>query len=191
MNSTGKKCIECGTETVIIQIIDRGQKNIHYDFVYASGKSKSKFGKGHEIAGKINAELCENCGRITLRAAPKDVDILLEAGVGAARVTVGPGRWVVDHVAFDEELRDLARDLDAVLVEGGVVDDVAAHHNLGCIVDPHEPVAGLSLRPVARDVETLYAGTLHLREADGAGGPRVDEGERRTIGRLQMDTAGW
>lgn len=71
MNKTSKKCIECGEETYAIQIIDRGQQNIHYDFVYTAGESKAKFGKGHDIEGKINAELCQNCGRITLRAAPK------------------------------------------------------------------------------------------------------------------------
>ena len=69
MNKTGNKCIECGETTYSIQVIDRGQQNIHYDLVCAAGESKSKFGKGHEIEGKINAELCNNCGRITLRAA--------------------------------------------------------------------------------------------------------------------------
>lgn len=72
MITTGYKCIECGQETSAIQVIDRGQQNIHYDLVYAAGDSKSKFGKGHAIEGKINAELCANCGRITLRAAPKE-----------------------------------------------------------------------------------------------------------------------
>ena len=72
MNTTGKKCIECGSDTVAIQIIDRGQQNIHYELVYAAADSKRKFGKGHDIAGKVAAELCEGCGRITLRAAPKD-----------------------------------------------------------------------------------------------------------------------
>lgn len=72
MNITGNRCIECGADTVAIQVIDRGQRNIHYDLVYASGESKPKFGKGHDIEGRINAELCENCGRITLRAAPRD-----------------------------------------------------------------------------------------------------------------------
>lgn len=72
MQKTGNKCIECGQDTYGIQVIDRGQQNIHYDFVYAAGESKSKFGKGHDIEGKINAELCQNCSRITLRAAPKD-----------------------------------------------------------------------------------------------------------------------
>lgn len=72
MINTSKKCIECGTETRVIQLIDRGQNNIHYDFVYAEADSTRKFGKGHDVAGKVLAELCENCGRITLRAAPND-----------------------------------------------------------------------------------------------------------------------
>ena len=69
MNKTGRKCIECGQETYAIQGIDLGQQNIHYDLVYAAGESKSKFGKGHDIESKINAELSNNCGRVTLRAA--------------------------------------------------------------------------------------------------------------------------
>ena len=72
MNKTGNRCIECGADTVAIQVIDRGQRNIHYDLIYASGESKPKFGKGHDIEGRINAELCGNCGRITLRAALRD-----------------------------------------------------------------------------------------------------------------------
>jgi hypothetical protein len=31
VNTTGRKCIECDAETVAIQIIDRGQRNIHYE----------------------------------------------------------------------------------------------------------------------------------------------------------------
>lgn len=69
MNKTSRKCIECGQETYAIQVIDRGQQNIHYDLVYAARESKSKFGKGYDIEGKINAELCNNCGHVTLRAA--------------------------------------------------------------------------------------------------------------------------
>ena len=72
MNTTRKKCIECGAETHAIQVIDRGQKNIHYELVYAAADSKRKFGRGHDIAGKVTAELCQNCGRITLRAATLD-----------------------------------------------------------------------------------------------------------------------
>ena len=72
MNTTENKCIECGAGTVAIQMIDRGQQNIHYEMVYAAEASKRKFGKGHDIAGKVAAELCQNCGRITLRAVPND-----------------------------------------------------------------------------------------------------------------------
>lgn len=72
MTTADSKCIECGAAMVPIQIIDRGQNNIHYELVYAAADSSRKFGKGHDIAGKVAAELCENCGRITLRAAPAD-----------------------------------------------------------------------------------------------------------------------
>jgi ribosomal protein L37E len=72
MNKTGRKCIECGHETYAIQVIDRGQQNIHYDLVYAAAESKSKSGKGHEVVGKINAESCNNCGRVTLPGALND-----------------------------------------------------------------------------------------------------------------------
>ena len=72
MNATGKKCIECGADTVAIQIIDRGQRNIHYELAFAAADSKRNVLKGHDFAGKVAAELCERCGRITLRAAPKD-----------------------------------------------------------------------------------------------------------------------
>ena len=71
MEVTGKKCVECGHDTYAIQIIDRGQQNIHYEAVYAVAGSKKAFGKGYNIEGNIAAELCQNCGRITLRAAPK------------------------------------------------------------------------------------------------------------------------
>ena len=72
MNASNRTCIECGTETTTIQMIDRGQQNIHYEMVYAAKESKRKFGKGHDVAGKVAAELCQNCGRITLRAVPND-----------------------------------------------------------------------------------------------------------------------
>jgi len=51
-------------------VIDRGQRNIHYKLVYTTGDAKPKFGKGYDIEGKVAAEMCELCGRITLRAAP-------------------------------------------------------------------------------------------------------------------------
>jgi hypothetical protein len=72
MNVTGNKCVECGGDTQPIQLVDRGQKNIHYELVYAAGGAKRSFGKGYDIEGKVAAEMCENCGRITLRAAPRD-----------------------------------------------------------------------------------------------------------------------
>jgi len=65
------KCIECGGETHAIKIIDRGQKNIHYDLIYTLAESKRSIFKGHSEEGKVRAEMCESCGRITLRGKPK------------------------------------------------------------------------------------------------------------------------
>ena len=72
MNETSNKCLECGGKTHDIQLVDRGYKNVHYQLVFASGDAKRKFGKGYEIEGRVTGEVCENCGRIALRAAPKD-----------------------------------------------------------------------------------------------------------------------
>jgi hypothetical protein len=71
MEKNRKKCIECGGETHAIRVIDRGQKNIHYELVYATGDSKRNVFKGHEIEGSVHAEMYEICGRIALRGAPK------------------------------------------------------------------------------------------------------------------------
>ena len=71
MKTTGRKCIECGEDTYVIQVIDRGQKNIHYNFAYSTDEFKDK-PRAYKISGFVAAEMCENCGRITLRAAPKD-----------------------------------------------------------------------------------------------------------------------
>ena len=72
MSTTGRKCIECGADTVAIQIIDRGNQNIEYELTYTAGDSKRSVFKGHKKKGKVAAELCENCGLITLRAVPRD-----------------------------------------------------------------------------------------------------------------------
>ena len=71
MDKQSNKCIECGGETHAIQIIDRGQRNIHYTLSYTAGDSKRSIFKGHDIEGDVNAEMCQDCGRITLRGAPK------------------------------------------------------------------------------------------------------------------------
>lgn len=42
MKTTGGKCIECGEDTYVIQMIDRGQKNIHYNFAYSTDDFKDK-----------------------------------------------------------------------------------------------------------------------------------------------------
>ncbi len=71
MTENSTKCIECGGETHAIKIIDRGQRNIHYDLIYTMADSKRSIFKGHPEEGKIAAEMCENCGRIALRGQPK------------------------------------------------------------------------------------------------------------------------
>ena len=71
MDKNSYECIECGGETYAIQIIDRGQRNIHYTLSYTAGDSKRSVFKGHEINGDVNAKMCEDCGRIALRGAPK------------------------------------------------------------------------------------------------------------------------
>jgi len=59
-----------GGEISPIKIIDRGQKNIHYDLIFTAEDSKRGKFKGHPKDGQIAAELCEDYGRITLRAVP-------------------------------------------------------------------------------------------------------------------------
>lgn len=65
-----RPCIECGGQTRAICIIDRGYYNIQYELVYAKAV-QGIFGKEYYVEGTVGAELCENCGRITLRAVPK------------------------------------------------------------------------------------------------------------------------
>ena len=72
MDRGSGKCVECGGQTYAIQVIDRGQRNIHYKLIYTAGDAKPKFGKGYDIEGEVTAEMCEDCGRIVLRGAPKD-----------------------------------------------------------------------------------------------------------------------
>lgn len=67
-----KKYIECGGETSPVKIIDRGQRNIHYDLIYTAEDSKRSILRGHPKEGQIAAELCGICGRITLRATPAE-----------------------------------------------------------------------------------------------------------------------
>jgi hypothetical protein len=71
MNKTGNKCIECGEETYAIQLIDRGDMNVHYNLSYTTDDFKRK-PRTYHINGHVAAEMCENCRRITLRAAPND-----------------------------------------------------------------------------------------------------------------------
>ena len=72
MEQTGRKCIECGGDTSAIKMIDRGQKNIHYELIYSAADSKRSVFKGLETEGTVAAEMCEQCGRIALRGVPKN-----------------------------------------------------------------------------------------------------------------------
>jgi hypothetical protein len=67
MSESRNKCIECGGESQAIKIIDRGQRNIHYDLIYAAEEAKRSIYSGYKKEGAVRAEMCSNCGRITLR----------------------------------------------------------------------------------------------------------------------------
>ena len=67
MSESRSKCIECGGENTPVKIIDRGQRNIHYDLIYAAEDAKRSFYSGYKKEGVLHAEMCSNCGRITLR----------------------------------------------------------------------------------------------------------------------------
>ena len=71
MTDDNTKCLECGGETHAIKIIDRGQKNIHYDLIYTLAESKRNIFKGHPKEGKVMAEMCGDCRRISLRGKPE------------------------------------------------------------------------------------------------------------------------
>lgn len=71
MKKTGKKCLECSGDMYAIQIIDRGQKNIHYNFAYSMDDFKEK-PRAYTISGFVSAEACELCGRIAFRMVPKE-----------------------------------------------------------------------------------------------------------------------
>jgi len=69
VDTNESKCIEAWRNSPI-KIIDRGQRNIHYDLIYTAADSKRGIFSGHPTEGKVSAELCPNCGRIALRAQP-------------------------------------------------------------------------------------------------------------------------
>ncbi len=69
MKKTGKKCLECSGDMYAIQIIDRGQKGLHYNFAYTTDDFKEK-PRTYNISGLVAAEACELCGRIAFRVVP-------------------------------------------------------------------------------------------------------------------------
>jgi uncharacterized OB-fold protein len=66
-----KKCIECGSPTHPIRVLDEGGQEGHLMPEYAAIDSKRSwfFGR-YPVEGHLAAELCESCGRVTFRAVP-------------------------------------------------------------------------------------------------------------------------
>lgn len=71
MEMTGNSCSECGGNTYIIRIVDRGMHNAMFKMSYATKDKKSRLGGSYDLVGDIDAEMCEKCRRITLRGAPR------------------------------------------------------------------------------------------------------------------------
>ena len=64
-----KKCIECGSPTHPIRVLEYDEEN---SIKYAAFDSKTHWFHGrYPIEGELAAELCESCGRVTFRAVPK------------------------------------------------------------------------------------------------------------------------
>ena len=55
MKKTGKKCLECSGDMYAIQIIDRGQRGLHYNFAYTTDDFKEK-PRTYNISGLVAAE---------------------------------------------------------------------------------------------------------------------------------------
>ena len=71
MEMTGNRCTECGGNTYLIRIVDRGIKNAMFKMSYATKDKKSRLGASYDLVGDIDAEMCENCQRIALRGVPR------------------------------------------------------------------------------------------------------------------------
>jgi len=64
------KCIECEGSVVPIRILEQ-DRGVHLPLKYAAIESSSSWLRGrYRLEGEITAELCTNCGRVTLRAVP-------------------------------------------------------------------------------------------------------------------------
>ena len=67
-----KKCIECGSPTHPIRLLhDYGQGGhlSHLGYTTIDSKPGLFFGR-YPVEGLLAAELCESCGRVTIRAVP-------------------------------------------------------------------------------------------------------------------------
>jgi len=69
-----KKCIECGSPTHPIRVLDEGREggHLHQPGYAAIDSKRSWFFGRYPIEGELAAELCESCGRVTFRAVPKE-----------------------------------------------------------------------------------------------------------------------
>jgi hypothetical protein len=63
-------CVECGGSLVPIRIVEQDHRS-HLPLKYAAMDSTRSVVLGrYPLLGEISAELCTDCGRVTLRAKP-------------------------------------------------------------------------------------------------------------------------
>ena len=68
-----RPCIECGSPTHRIIVLERDFVNRHQVLEYAAADATAGWFTGRfPTKGSLRAELCEGCGRVTFRAVPKD-----------------------------------------------------------------------------------------------------------------------
>ena len=65
-------CVECGGATHPIIVLEAGEGNRHRCLEFTTTDAKPGWFLGrYPTKGYVSAELCVQCGRITLRAYPK------------------------------------------------------------------------------------------------------------------------
>lgn len=71
MSDNPGKCLECGSPTHPILVLEAAHGNRHQLLEYAAKDAKAGwfFGR-YPTQGHLAAELCESCGRVALRAVP-------------------------------------------------------------------------------------------------------------------------
>ena len=71
MSANLGKCIECGSSTYPILVLEAAHGNRHQSLAYAAADAKAGWFLGrYPTQGHLYAELCESCGRVTFRAVP-------------------------------------------------------------------------------------------------------------------------